>query len=141
MPTAKNKTVETEASVEDFVNSIKEEKRRKDFAAIMELFAKQTKLQPKMWGTAIVGFGSYHYKYESGREGDAPLTGIASRVNSIVLYLGTEFDNSKELFAALGKHKLSGGCVHVKQLEDIDTSVLAKMVKNSVAYTKKKHAC
>jgi hypothetical protein len=136
-----NKTVETKASVAAFVKSIKEEKKRKDFSQIMELFSKATKLEPKMWGSAIVGFGSYNYKYESGREGDAPLTGMASRASGITLYLGTKFDKSEELFVKLGKYKLSGGCVHVKKLEDIDTSILTKMVKNSVAYTKKQHAC
>jgi len=140
MATNKNKTVETAASVADFVKAIKDDKKRKDFTAIMEIFSKATKLEPKMWGTAIVGFGSYHYKYESGREGDAPLTGIASRASSIVLYLGSRFDKSEELFAKFGKYKLSGGCVHVKKLEDIDTVVLAKMVKNAVAYRKKEHA-
>jgi len=136
-----NKTVETKASVAAFVKAIKDEKRRNDFSMIMDLFSKTTKLEPKMWGTAIVGFGSYHYKYESGREGDAPLTGMASRVSGITLYLGSKFDKSEELFAKLGKHKLSGGCVHVKKLEDIDTGVLVKMIKNSVAHTKKTHAC
>ena len=141
MATNKNKTVETKASVAAFVKAIKDDKRRKDFTAIMDLFSKTTKLEPKMWGTAIVGFGSYHYKYESGREGDAPLTGMASRANSITLYLGSKFDKSEELFARLGKHKLSGGCVYIQKLEDVDTAVLVKMIKNSVAYTKKVHEC
>jgi hypothetical protein len=141
MATNKNKTVETKGSVAAFVKSIKNEQKRKDFTAIMELFSKTTKLEPKMWGTAIVGFGSYHYKYESGREGDAPLTGMASRANGIVLYLGSKFDNIEELLAKFGKYKQSGGCIHVKRLEDIDTAVLVKMIKNSVAYTKKVHDC
>ena len=92
-----------------------------------------------MWGTAIVGFGSYHYKYESGREGDAPLTGLAARANSITLYLGSEFEKREELLSKFGKHKVSGGCVHIQKIEDIDTSVLTKMVKNSIAQIKKKH--
>ena len=141
MAANKNKTVETKASVAAFVKAIKDEKRRKDFSAIMDLFSKTTKLEPKMWGTAIVGFGIYHYKYDSGREGDAPLTGMASRVNGITLYLGSKFDKSEELFAKLGKYKLSGGCVHVQKLEDIDMAVLEKMIKNSVTYKKKEHAC
>lgn len=137
---AKNKTIETKASVKDFIARISDVKRRKDFAAIVDLYSKQTKLEPKMWGPAIVGFGSYHYRYESGREGDAPLAALASRVNSITLYLGTKFDKSEELFSKFGKHKVSGGCVHIKKLEDIDTGVLAKMVKNSVAHTKKQNS-
>ena len=135
-----NKTIETGESVAAFIKSIKDAKRRKDFSAIVDLFSKQTQLEPKMWGPAIVGFGSYHYKYESGREGDAPLTALASRANSITLYLGTKFDKSEELFAKFGKHKISGGCIHFKKLEDIDTAVLAKMIKNSVAHMKKNHS-
>ena len=94
-----------------------------------------------MWGTAIVGFGSYHYKYESGREGDAPLTGIASRANSITLYLGSEFDKREELLSKFGKHKAGKGCIHIQKLEDIDTSILIKMVKNSIEYRKKQNLC
>ena len=136
---AQNKTVETRASVAAFVKAIKDEKRRKDFAAIIELVKKNTGLEPKMWGTAIVGFGSYHYKYETGREGDAPLTGLASRANAITLYVGTAFEKRDELLAKFGKHKASGGCVHIQKLEDIDTTVLVKMVKNCINHYKKKY--
>jgi hypothetical protein len=138
---AKNKTIETKASVAGFLKKITDEKKRKDFSAIVELIAKQTGLEPKMWGTSIVGFGSYHYKYESGREGDAPLTGIASRANAITLYLGSEFDKREELLSKLGKHKIGGGCIHIHKLEDIDTGILAKMVKNSIAHRKKHQSC
>ena len=136
---AKNKTIETKASVDVFLKKIKEEKRRKDFSAITDLITKHTGLEPKMWGTAIVGFGSYHYKYDSGREGDAPLLGIASRANAITLYLGSNFDNIEELLGKFGKYKMSGGCIHIQKLEDIDTRILIKMVKNSLKYTKKKY--
>src|ERR1700757_1889927 len=108
-----NKTVETKNSVAAYVKKIANEQKRKDVATIIDLISKHTKLEPKMWGTAIVGFGSYHYKYESGRDGDAPLTGLASRASSIVLYLGTTFENADELFAKFGKYKVSGGCVHI----------------------------
>jgi len=136
---ATNKTVETKASVPAFLKTIKDDKKRKDCAVIIDLISKHTGLEPKMWGTAIVGFGSYHYKYESGREGDAPLTGIAARASSITLYLGSNFDKREELLAKFGKHKVSGGCVHIQKLEDIDTGILLKMVKNSIAHTKKQH--
>ncbi len=138
---AKNKTIETDESVAGFIKNIKDDKRRADFSAITAVMAKATSLEPKMWGTAIVGFGSYHYKYESGREGDAPLTGLASRANSITLYLGSHFDKREALLSKFGKHKVSGGCIHVQKLEHIDTTILAQMVKNSVAYTKKEHRC
>ncbi len=92
-----------------------------------------------MWGTSIVGFGSYHYKYESGREGDAPLTGLASRANAIALYLTANFDKREELLSEFGKHKSAKGCIYIQKLEDIDTGVLIKMVKNSIAYYRKKY--
>jgi Domain of unknown function (DU1801) len=136
---AKNKTTETEASVADYVKAIKDEKRRKDFSTIIDLISDNTGYEPKMWGPSIVGFGSYHYKYESGREGDAPLTGLASRSNAIVLYLVSVFDKREELLAKFGKHKTEKGCVYIQKLEDIDTSVLIKMVKNSIAYRKKEY--
>jgi len=141
MSKAKNKTIETKASVAGYLATIKDEKRRKDCSAIIDMISKQTGLEPKMWGAAIVGFGSYHYKYESGREGDAPLAGLASRANAITFYLGSEFDKRDELLAKFGKHKISGGCIHVKKLEDIDTGILMKMVKNSIAYREKVQSC
>ena len=136
---AKNKTIETQASVAEFLTAITDDKKRKDFSVIIELITKQTGLEPKMWGTSIVGFGSYHYKYESGREGDAPLTGIASRANAITLYLGSNFDKREELLSKFGKHKIGGGCIHIQKIEDIDTGILIKMIKNSIAHRKKQH--
>jgi Domain of unknown function (DU1801) len=136
---AKNKTVENTNSVAAFVAAIKDEKKRTDFSTIIELITKATKLEPKMWGTAIVGFGAYHYKYESGREGEAALVGIAARANAITLYLGNTFDNREALLLKLGKHKVDGGCLHIQKTEDIDTTVLMKMVKNSIANKKKLH--
>jgi len=134
---AQNKTVETKASVGAYVKKIADDKKRKDFAAIIELVSSSTGIEPKMWGPAIVGFGSYQYKYDSGREGDAPLFGLAARVNAITLYLGSKFDGRDELLAKFGKYTASKGCVYIKKLEDIDTAVLVKMVKKSMEYTKK----
>ncbi|HLK31179.1 MAG TPA: DUF1801 domain-containing protein [Puia sp.] len=136
---AKNKTTETKSSVAAFLKTIKDEKRRKDFSLIIELITKHEGFEPKMWGTSIVGFGSYHYKYESGREGDAPLVGIAPRTNAIALYLTSEFDKREELLAKFGKHKSAKGCVYIQKLEDIDTAILVKMIKKSVEYYKKKY--
>ncbi len=137
---AANKTVETKASVTKYLATIKDESRRKDFSTVIDLISKKTGLDPKMWGTAIVGFGSYHYKYENGREGDAPLVGIASRANSITFYLG-DFDNKEELLAKFGKYKMGKGCIHIQKLADIDTGILTKMVKNAVERRKKTHLC
>jgi Domain of unknown function (DU1801) len=136
---AKNKTTETQASVTRFLKKIKDDKRRKDLSAIIDLITQHTGLEPKLWGTSIVGFGSYHYKYESGREGEGPLTGVASRTNAIVLYLVSVFDKREELLAKFGKHKTDKGCIYIQKLEDIDTGILIKMVKNSIAYRKKEY--
>jgi hypothetical protein len=136
---AKNKTVETKDSVAGYLKTIPDEKRRRDFSAIIDLIREHTGLEPKMWGPSIVGFGTYHYKYESGREGDAPLTGLASRANAIVLYLCSVFDKREELLAKFGKYKSEKGCVYIQKLEDIDTGILTKMVNNSIKYYKKKY--
>jgi len=138
---AKNKTVETTNSVSAYLQAIPDEKKRRDCTALVEIFAGQTGFEPKMWGDSIVGFGSYHYRYESGHEGDAPLTGLSSRKNAIVLYLGTGFDQKEELLKKFGKHKEGKGCIYIQKLEDIDPDILARLVRNSVAWHKKKYAC
>ena len=131
---AKNKTVETENSVSEYLAAIKDVKRREDCTAIIDLIQKHTKLEPKMWGTSIVGFGTYHYVYESGREGDAPVVGLASRSNAITLYTGCDPDKKDELLLKFGKYKMSKGCIYIQKIEDIDTGILIKMVKNSIDY-------
>jgi len=136
---AKNKTIETKNSVAAFLKTITDEKKRKDFSVIISLITEHTGLEPKMWGTSIVGFGSYHYIYESGREGDAPLTGIAPRTNAIVIYLTASFDKREELLSKFGKYKSSKGCIYIQKLEDIDTAILIKMIKNSISYYRKKY--
>lgn len=136
---AKNKTIETEASVADYVSAIADENRRNDCATIIEMITKQTGLEPKMWGPGIVGFGSYHYKYESGREGDAPLVGFSSRVNAITFYLGSDFDDRADLLSKLGKYKEGKGCLYVQKLADVDTGVLGKLVENSFNFSKNRH--
>ena len=136
---AKNKTTQTTASVAGYIEKIADEKKRADVATLIQLITGQTGLEPAMWGPAIVGFGSYSYKYESGREGTAPLAGIAARSNAITLYIGSEFDNREKLLKALGKHKLGGGCLYIQKLEDIETTVLLKIVENSIARRKQQH--
>ena len=131
---AKNKTTETENSVDVYLQAIPDEKKRNDCAFIIDLIHKETGLKPKMWGTGIVGFGSYHYKYESGHECDAPLVGLAARVNAITLYISTEFDERQELLAKFGKYKMSKACIYIKKIEDIDIEILRKMINNSVVY-------
>lgn len=136
-----NKTVETQASVDEFLAAIKDATRRKDCSKIISLIAKETKYEPKMWGPSIVGFGSYHYEYESGREGDAPLVGLASRASSITFYIGSDYTNQVELEAKLGKHKKSGGCLHIHKLDEVDEKTLLTIITNSMAQRKKDHTC
>lgn len=136
---AKNKTIENTTSVKGFMETIGDLNKRKDFATLLELIAKQTGLEPKMWGTAIVGFGSYHYIYESGREGDSPLAGLAARANAITIYIGSEFEKREELLSKLGKHKTSKGCLYIRKLEDIDTGILLRMIKNSMDEVRKRY--
>src|SRR5262245_106659 len=130
---AENKTKATEASVESYFSAIEDETRRKDCEALAELMTKATKQQPKMWGTSIVGFGSYHYKYESGREGDSCLTGFASRKGDISIYLMAGFPGQEELLPKLGKHKMGKGCLYVRKLSEIDLNVLEQLIVGCVA--------
>jgi hypothetical protein len=133
---AKNKTTETKNSVENYLKAISDDNKRKDCTKIIDLITTITGLEPKMWGASIVGFGSYHYKYESGREGDAPLVGFSSRANAIVLYLKSGLDENAELMQKFGKHKAGKGCIYIKTLSDIDTGILNKMVKNTIKHLK-----
>jgi hypothetical protein len=135
---AKNKTTETKNSVSGYVTSIKDDKRRSDCSSLIEFLSVKTGHEPKMWGTSIVGFGSYHYKYDSGHEGDAPVVGLSSRANAITLYLPNMLAG-EALLKKLGKHKAGKGCVYIRKLEDIDTATLAVIVKNSVEYIRSKY--
>jgi hypothetical protein len=136
MAKAQNKTVETQESVVDFINSVTDEQKRKDCFEIIEIMRKESGFEAKMWGPGIVGFGSYHYKYESGREGDAPLVAFSPRKNEISLYLSSGFEKREELLKKFGKHKSAKACIYVKKLEDIDTEILKKMVSLSVKHIK-----
>lgn len=138
---AENKTKATEASVESYLSAIKDEDRRKDCEALARLMTKATKHQPMMWGTSIVGFGSYHYKYESGREGDSCLTGFSSRKGDISVYIVASFPGREQLLSKLGKHKAGGGCLYIRKLGDVDLKVLEQLVVGSVAERKRHHHC
>ncbi|MCP9749890.1 DUF1801 domain-containing protein [Ferruginibacter sp. HRS2-29] len=131
---ASNKTTETNASVPAYVAAIADEARRTDIAALIKLMQKASGFPPKMWGPGIVGFGSYHYKYDSGHEGDAPLAGLASRSTAIVLYLNLG-EKRDVLLEKLGKHKTGKGCIYLKKLADADEKVLEEMVKVSISAT------
>lgn len=133
------KTKPTELSVEDFLGQIEDEQTRDDCFAIAKLMKQVTGSPAKMWGTAIVGFGQYHYKYESGHEGYTCLTGFSPRKQNITLYVMPGFAEHTDLLKKLGKHKAGKGCVYIKKLADIDEGVLKKLVKESVSYLKKKY--
>ena len=134
---AKNKTRETSISVDDFVNNVKDEIKRKDSFDLIKLIKKQTGLEPKMWGPSIVGFGSYHYKYDSGHEGDSPLVGFSPRASAITLYLSGHFEKREELLEKLGKHKTDKGCIYVKKLDDVSIETLQKMITNHIKHIQK----
>ena len=136
---AKNKTKATRASVEGYVSAIADETRREDCEALVKLMTRATKQRPKMWGTSIVGFGSYHYKYESGREGDSCLTGFSSRKGDISVYLVASFPGQEQLLSQLGKHKMGGGCLYIRKLSDVDLKVLEQLVAGSVAERKRRY--
>lgn len=134
---AKNKTTETEKSVTAFIDNISDDTKRKDCAELIKIIKNHTRLEAKMWGPGIVGFGSHHYKYESGREGDSPNFAFSPRASTIALYLSANFDNRAELLKKFGKHKADKGCVHIRTLEDIDKNVLLKMVTNHIKHVNK----
>src|SRR3954467_9534235 len=134
MAKSTNKTTETAHSVTDFLNSVADETKRADSFQLVQLMKEQTGFEAKMWGPAIVGFGSYHYKYASGREGDAPLVGFSPRAKEISLYLAQDFTEKEKLLKDLGKHRTGAGCIYVKRLQDIQIDVLGKMINNSVTH-------
>lgn len=121
-------------SVTDFINAVADKTKRNDSFHIIERMQKETGHKPKMWGPSIVGFGSYHYKYESGREGDSPLVGFSPRSTAIVFYLSGNFEERNELLQMLGKHKTEKGCIYIKKLEDVNMEVLMKMVSLTVKH-------
>lgn len=139
MAKAKQKTTETSASVTEFVKAIGDEQRKKDAQAIIKIMKEQSGFEPKMWGPSIIGFGSYHYKYESGHEGDAPLVGFSPRKAEFAIYLTSQFDNREELLKKFGKHKSAKACIYFKKMEDISVDVFKKMIDNSLKYYKVKY--
>ncbi len=134
---AELKTKVNEASVEEFLSSIPDEKKRKDAFEVLELMQTITKQPPKMWGTNIVGFGSYTYKYQSGREGEWFLTGFSPRKGDVSIYLGTGYEPDTTLLQELGKHTMGKSCLYIKRLEDIKLPVLKKLIKHSITSLKK----
>ena len=136
---AELKTKQTEQSVDKFLKTVEDETRRKDCLAVAKLMEGVTGLKPKMWGPSIVGFGSYHYKYASGQEGDWPITAFSPRKQNLTLYIMPGFDRYDELMRKLGKHSTGKSCLYIKRLDDIHLPTLKKLVSESVKYMKKKY--
>ena len=128
------KTKPTDHSVEVFLNSVADEKKREGSHTILELMQEVTGEEPKMWGDSMVGFGSYHYRYASGREGDMFLTGFSPRQRNLTLYIMSGFDAYDDLLSRLGKFKTGKACLYVNKLEDIDLDVLRQLVRQSAEH-------
>ena len=135
-----NKTKPTALSVTAFIDAIPDEARRADAKALVKLMQRATGEKPKLWGSAIIGFGACHYKYASGREGDMPMAGFAPRKAASVLYNIIDCKGADVLFAKLGKHTAGKGCLYIKKLADIDQSVLGELVLLNVAATKARYS-
>ena len=131
-----NKTLPTAASVADFLAAVPNARRREDGQALLEMMREITGIEPQMWGPSIIGFGSYHYKYESGREGDMPIIGFSPRSRSLSLYIMDGFDAHDDLLSRLGKHRKGASCLYINKLADVDTAILRELITLSFNHTK-----
>lgn len=129
MAKGENKTQPTGASVEDFLAAVTPERRRTDALALDRLFREVTGFQPQMWGESILGYGRYHYRYASGREGDFLATGFSPRKANLSIYIMPGYGNFGDLLARLGKHKTGVSCLYVNKLADIDMAVLGELIR------------
>lgn len=129
---AGQKTLPNDNSVSAFLNTITDVRKRNDCFALVQLISKITGYQPKMWGASIVGFGSYHYRYDSGHEGDSSIVGFSPRKQNITLYLMGGFHTNAALLQKLGKYKTGGGCLYINSLATVDITVLEQIITQSV---------
>ena len=132
MTAANNKTIETEASVSDFMDTIENEQKRDDTNYIIKMMEKATGDKPKMWGASIIGFGTYHYKYASGREGDFLRIGLSPRKQNIALYLICGVKREKEILDRIGKYKHGKSCFYINKLADVKEDVLAELIQSAI---------
>lgn len=135
----KQKTKETDNSVEEFIESVESPRKKEDAYRLLDIFTKVTGYEAKMWGPSIIGFGSYHYKYASGYEGVAPLVGFSPRKAKISLYFVTGDSKREELLKHFGKHTTGKACVYINKVDDIDVTILEKLTKQSVDFLKEKY--
>ncbi len=138
----KNKTTETDINVIDFINAyVDNDQKKADSFRLIELMSEWTGFKPKMWGPAIIGFGSYHYKYASGHEGDAPIIGFSPRKAEISLYVYSPTEKNKHLLENFGKFKIGKACIYIKKLSDIDLLSLKKICDATIEYLNEHHEC
>lgn len=135
----KLKTAPRKASVTAFLKAIPDDQRRADCEALVKLMKRVTRAQPTMWGTSVVGFGRYHYRYESGREGDWFLSGFAPRKGALTIYVMAGVPYFPHLLRKLGKHKTGAGCLYLRRLEDVDLAVLEELIAGSVKELKRRY--
>lgn len=126
---SQNKTIPTEQKVTEFLDAIDNDDKRSQAYTLLDMFKQMTGMPPVMWGPSIIGFGKYHYKYDSGREGDFLMTGFSPRAQNFSLYCMPGFDESRDLLDKLGKYKTGKSCLYIKKLDDVDTGVLKKLIK------------
>jgi len=136
---AQNKTTRNDGDVLAYLNAVPQKTRRADSLAMLALMQEVTGEPAAMWGTSIVGFGSYHYKYDSGREGDFMLTGFAPRKQALTLYIMGGFEQHEQRLAELGKHRLGRACLYINKLADVNVDILREIIADSVARTRRNH--
>lgn len=136
---AGNKTQANDADVSDFLNSIEHEQRRHDAVVLIDLMESITGFKPKMWGQSIIGFDQYHYKYDSGREGDLCLVGFSPRARALSLYIMPGFSEFDHLLDILGKFRKGKSCLYINKLADVDLEVLSALIRSSVAIMRRKY--
>ncbi|MEO9969323.1 MAG: DUF1801 domain-containing protein [Hyphomonadaceae bacterium] len=139
MARQENKTTATDVKPSDFVAAVEHPVRRADAEELLALFARVTGMSPKMWGPTLIGYGQYHYKYESGREGDMLMTGFSPRKANLVLYIMPGYQDLSEMLARLGKHKLGKSCLYINKLTDVDIDVLEEIVRFGLDYVRENY--
>ena len=139
---SKNKTQPTEVDVKEFINSyVDNEQKKIDSFRLIDLIQEWSDSEPKMWGPTIIGFGTYHYKYASGHQGDAPVLGFSPRKTAFSLYVYSDTEKSKSLLNDLGKFKMGKSCIYIKKLSDIDINILKELCLDSIDYISQHHEC
>ena len=136
---AENKTQRNDGDVMAYLESVQNNRRREDSLVVLKIMEEVTGEPAEMWGASIVGFGSYHYKYESGREGDFMISGFAPRKQALTLYIMGGFERHEELLAKLGKHRTGSSCLYINKLADVDLDVLREIISESVAHMRREH--